>query len=200
MTCTRAKLCADMQSFHTDSILPLLCMRPIKPLHHMQGSSKDPPDPKDGPHPPFFTSTCTTASKRCIPVPARRAAAQIAFYHWNHWPSASLPALLSFLTLLILSAQSKVSIAFGYCIYTQGSERAGTASRSSITHKANDNAANEPSALQPPALEALLACQIQGYISLAVLQWHSVPLSWWGTVLKAMSDLQSALAIEKEIA
>lgn len=134
MTCTRAKLCADMQSFHTDSILPLLCMRPIKPLHHMQGSSKDPPDPKDGPHPPFFTFTCTTASKRCIPVPARRAAAQIAFYHWNHWPSASLPALLSFLTLLILSAQSKVSIAFGYCIYTQGSERAGTASRSSITH------------------------------------------------------------------
>lgn len=129
MTCTRAKLCADMQSFHTESILPLLCMLLIKPQCHMQGSSNDPPDAKDGPHPPFFTCTWRTASKKCFST--RRAAAQTAYYHWNHRPSASLPALLSFLTLLILPAQSIVSVAFGYCIYTQGLERAG---RNSITH------------------------------------------------------------------
>lgn len=89
------------------------------------------------------------ASRTITPLPCARSKPG-ALLHWqqfafalstSHKPLSHMqgrrkqdpPDLLSSLTLLILPARSKVSIAFVYCIYAQGSERAGTSSRSPVT-------------------------------------------------------------------
>lgn len=89
------------------------------------------------------------ASRTITPLPCTRSkpcavlhCQQFAFaLHTSQKPLSHMqgrrkqdpPDLLSSLTPLILPAWSKVSTAFVYCIYTQGSEKAGTSSRSPVT-------------------------------------------------------------------
>lgn len=79
------------------------------------------------------TSSCPTASKNIHAGTKEKDGSTDWVLSLKSLQKWQWPAMFSFLTLLMLPVQSKVSIAFVYWDYIEGSERAGTSSWSPIT-------------------------------------------------------------------
>lgn len=98
--------------------------------------------------------------------------------------------MFSFLTLLMLPVQSKVSIAFVYWDCIEGSEQAGTSSWSPLHVQSQQQCCKPALSKAAPCMGTSLVCQMEGHISLTaagaqhtpVLARQKVGRNFWPTL------------------